>query len=310
MSEEVLNIYYNELNEEKILFTNEESTDMKNVINKYEKTVINEDNILSFVKLVKIKSNIQQDNDIPLPKIINCEEIDELDVNELDVNEKNVNEKISMINFEYDLVNSLIILLEKVDNEKAESEKVESEKGKVEIDLVESIDLVDKQNILQHVVNVIKRYNIFDHAKLMLLLKLKFHHLIQRENMIDLVKLYDEVFNDKLYQFIEIEKKLLKPVTNEDIAKYYEIYNDEVDKLKTKNYKFSVKYEEGEIIGAKSIYDQWWMARIIKIIVIDEHVVYYVEFLGWGKEFNEFITSPLKLARYNIHKHKYYRKAK
>jgi hypothetical protein len=146
-----------------------------------------------------------------------------------------------------------------------------------------------------------------------MLLKIKFHEIITKFRKPEYVALYDEIFNDNLYNYIKVENDVIKTtewLTPEKKAQLISYYNEEVDKINKKNLVYKLNYEEGEIIGAKNIYDQWWMSKILKIIKIEGKVIYYVEFLGWGKEFNEFIYCPLRMAKFNKFKHNYYRKPK
>lgn len=71
-----------------------------------------------------------------------------------------------------------------------------------------------------------------------------------------------------------------------------------------------LKFDEGEVVGVKDKEGNWWMGRILKTFSHLRHNMYYVEFLGWGEEFNEFITdTKFKLERFNPRKHLYYRPA-
>jgi len=146
-----------------------------------------------------------------------------------------------------------------------------------------------------------------------MLLKIKFHEIITKFRKPEYVALYDEIFNDNLYNYIKVENDVIKTtewLTPEKKAQLISEYNEEVDKINKKNLVYKLNYEEGEIIGAKNIYDQWWMSKILKIIKIEGKVIYYVEFLGWGKDFNEFICCPLRMAKFNKFKHNYYIKPK
>jgi hypothetical protein len=146
-----------------------------------------------------------------------------------------------------------------------------------------------------------------------MLLKIKFHEIITKFRKPEYVALYDEIFNDNLYNYIKVENDVIKTtewLTPKKKAQLISEYNEEVDKINKKNLVYKLNYEEGEIIGAKNIYDQWWMSKILKIIKIEGKVIYYVEFLGWGKDFNEFIYCPLRMAKFNKFKHNYYRKPK
>ena len=142
-----------------------------------------------------------------------------------------------------------------------------------------------------------------------LLIKYSSHHFIVEKGWHDLVYYYNLIFNDKMYNDVG-DSNIFEPVLpiewiNEKIKIYQDKHREiEIKKiLKDKSYK----YEKGEIIGAKDKEGRWWMSRIIEIFTYNHHSVYYVEFLGWGENFNEFIVDRFRIDRYNPIKHKYFR---
>jgi hypothetical protein len=142
-----------------------------------------------------------------------------------------------------------------------------------------------------------------------LLIKYSSHHFIVEKGWHDLVYYYNLIFNDKMYNDVG-DSNIFEPVLpiewiNEKIKIYQDKHREiEFKKiLKDKSYK----YEKGEIIGAKDKEGRWWMSRIIEIFTYNQHSVYYVEFLGWGENFNEFIVDRFRIDRYNPIKHKYFR---
>ena len=159
---------------------------------------------------------------------------------------------------------------------------------------------------------------IFSHANLKflsnnklyaLLIKYSAHHFIIEKGWHDLVYYYNLIFNDKMYNDVG-DINIFEPVLsvewiNEKI-KLYQNKCREIEirkKLKDKSYK----YEKGEIVGAKDKEGRWWMSQVLEIFNYNQHCIYYIEFLGWGEEFNEFIVDKFRIARYNPLKHKYFR---
>ena len=78
-------------------------------------------------------------------------------------------------------------------------------------------------------------------------------------------------------------------------------------KLRCMSKSIPPKYEIDEIVGAKDKENKWWMSRILDHVTCHGHTVYYVEFLGWGDHFNEFISDLHRLEKFNPRKHRYYR---
>ena len=147
-------------------------------------------------------------------------------------------------------------------------------------------------------------------SQFVLTMKYKFHEMIIDEKMIELVPIYNKMFNDNLYDRIvfntpqeivdEVDFKALVDEYNEKKTEYL---------LRKKYSRIGHPFEEGEIVGAKNREGDWWMSRIIKIFNYLQHNIFYVEFLGWGEEFNEFIPDVCKIKKFNPIKHKYYRTA-
>ena len=147
-------------------------------------------------------------------------------------------------------------------------------------------------------------------SQFVLIMKYKFHEMIIDKKMIELVPIYNKTFNDNLYDRIvfntpqeivdEVDFKALVDEYNEKKTEYL---------LRKKYSRTRHPFEEGEIVGAKNREGDWWMSRIIKIFNYLQHNIFYVEFLGWGEEFNEFIPDVCKIKKFDPIKHKYYRTA-
>jgi hypothetical protein len=68
-----------------------------------------------------------------------------------------------------------------------------------------------------------------------------------------------------------------------------------------KKKKEILRYNVGQIVGAKDQERKWWMARILYIVDDPNYPYpwYYVHFEGWGDIQNEWISSPIRLKKFN-----------
>jgi len=147
-------------------------------------------------------------------------------------------------------------------------------------------------------------------GKFILAIKQKFHEFIVKERLHNLVHAYNKIFNDNLYDYIEMlpEKNF---ITQEEIDRLVKQYHSDMEDLENRRRALRLlpKYEKGEIVGAKDKEGRWWMSRVLKVFTHLEHNMYYVEFLGWGPKFNEFIVDSFRISQFNPRKHVYYRPA-
>ena len=147
-----------------------------------------------------------------------------------------------------------------------------------------------------------------------LLIKAKFEQLIIGSKCYELTSIYNEIFTDHMYDpYTDGKSDAVNELvlTADDVYVLTKRYNDEIaTRIKRQNSLRPVpKFEEQEIVGAKDKEGKWWMSRVLRIFTHAEHNVYYVEFLGWGDKFNEFITDAWRIARFNPRIHIYYRPA-
>lgn len=149
----------------------------------------------------------------------------------------------------------------------------------------------------------------------LLLIKAVFHELIVRFNRVNNISKYNAIFNDgqfdKLQASIDVN---ITPVEMSDKDKQsflldYQKRMHEEEIRKRLNSK-PAKYVVGDIVGAQDKEGRWWMSRVLAVFNYMQQHMYYIEFLGWGETFNEFIVSPLRIQWYNPKKHRYYRAAK
>jgi hypothetical protein len=144
-----------------------------------------------------------------------------------------------------------------------------------------------------------------------ILVKALFHEYIVQKGFTNLISLYDRVFNDKLYVDINNTAVFYPILTQEWIQ---DKINDFQEKAKQIEYRKRAKrvppkYEVAEIVGAKDKEGRWWMSKVLAVYDYQGHSAYYVEFLGWGEKFNEFIIDGFRIEKFNPKKHRYFRPA-
>lgn len=144
-----------------------------------------------------------------------------------------------------------------------------------------------------------------------LLVKIYFHHFIVDQRLVEFIPLYNVVFNDHLYDNTSDVTVFPKIIPKEFIDKKIAEYQDECKRIEYKRRakRQPPKYEKGEIVGAKDKEGRWWMSRVLEVFQFMEHTAYYIEFLGWGDKFNEFITDGFRIQPFNPRRHLYYRPA-
>lgn len=144
-------------------------------------------------------------------------------------------------------------------------------------------------------------------------LKALYDTLIVEKNVHELIADYNEVFNDLPYEKLsknEFDNTLQDiELTEEQKATYIATYQKKIrerevrKRINAKPPRFSV----GDIVGAQDKEGRWWMSQVLDVFSYLGQHIYYVSFLGWGEQFNEFITNKFKIRWYNPKKHKYYR---
>lgn len=121
-----------------------------------------------------------------------------------------------------------------------------------------------------------------------------------------------EIPKDKLRQSLEQPK--LPPLGAEDLinienwvaanCRWTVIRNLNMDGKSVKiqkNKKKSIKFEVGQIVGARDQESKWWMARILYVFEDPNYPYpwYYVHFEGWKDLQNEWISSPFRIKNFN-----------
>ncbi len=145
----------------------------------------------------------------------------------------------------------------------------------------------------------------------MYLIKTLFHRYIAILGHTELIEIYNDIFTDKLYE-PDIVKYVFVPTLTDEwklerIKEYQESMQQAFVRKNAK--KQAPQYEKDEIIGAKDKEGRWWMAKVLAVYEYNLHVVYYVEFCGWGEKFNEFISDGFRLQKFSPKKHRYFRPA-
>lgn len=142
-----------------------------------------------------------------------------------------------------------------------------------------------------------------------LFVKVMFHRYIVDFQQKQLIKIYNEMFIDGFYNNDDIRIMILPVLTEEWKLQQIKEYQEEVKTITAlkNNKRPAITYEVGEIVGARDKTGKWLMAEVLKIATVDDKIVYYVQFKGWSDLYNEFISDPKKIAKYNPKKHVYFR---
>lgn len=155
----------------------------------------------------------------------------------------------------------------------------------------------------------------YDTATELIYIKAIFHELIVMHNRTHLIGRYNEIFQDG--QFDTLQKKghdvCIVPVEMSDEEKQAFVHEYQMrmraEEVRKRLNAKRAKHVVGEIVGAQDKEGRWWMSRVLAVFSYLGQHMYYVEFLGWGEQFNEFIVSPFRIQWYNPKKHRYYRPA-
>lgn len=148
-----------------------------------------------------------------------------------------------------------------------------------------------------------------ENAKLMLIIKAVFHRYIVTLRHKELIEIYNDIFNDRPYSEESIKYAYIHTPSEDWQAEKIKEYRQrclEIAIRKAAKRKPPM-YEVGEIVGARDKEGKWWMSKVLALFEYQGSVLYYVEFLGWGEKFNEFISDGFRIQRFNPRKHKYFR---
>lgn len=138
---------------------------------------------------------------------------------------------------------------------------------------------------------------------LALTLSNKINDLIINHDMRELILVYNVIYADGKYDQLEIPTVTIPKEVTDNILTNYKL-QEPIAKQHAKP-----KYAIGEIIGAKDKESNWWMSEVLYCASYNTHTIYYIKFLNWGEQFNEFIHEKHRMQKFNPYKHKYYRSA-
>ncbi len=144
-----------------------------------------------------------------------------------------------------------------------------------------------------------------------ILVKALFHEYIVQKGFTNLITIYNRIFNDKLYADINNTAVFYPILTQEWIQDKIHDFQEKSKQIEYRKRAKRVppKYEVAEIVGAKDKEGRWWMSKVLAVYDYQGHSAYYVEFLGWGDKFNEFIIDGFRIEKFNPKKHRYFRPA-
>lgn len=147
--------------------------------------------------------------------------------------------------------------------------------------------------------------------KELLVLKSVFHDAIYNRGKVELISAeYNTIFTDHYYDHLDFKSvdQLLSPSDQQKLIDAY--HEKELQLVRRRNAKWRPPlFAKGEIVGAKDERDSWYLAEVLDVHTINGQAIYYVEYKGWGPQFNRFITSTWEIRKYNPRKHQYFRAA-
>lgn len=144
--------------------------------------------------------------------------------------------------------------------------------------------------------------------KQLMLLRASLHEAIYKYGQTELINgIFNVVFKDKYYDSMNI-KTVDEIMSKDEQKKIINSYHEKELQLRRRleNKWQPPRFEKGEVVGAKDGEGRWWMSRVLDVVGLGGQAVYYVEYLGWGPQFNRLITTPWEIKKYNPFKHKYF----
>ncbi len=162
--------------------------------------------------------------------------------------------------------------------------------------------------IINFIVSNIKQ--LAEYPQIMVLLKIKFDDFIIKERMINLVPLYNKIYNDNLYDKVHEIIDNFEPVIPAEVLSEMALrYNETIKaRIIQQNRKKEIpKYEVNDLVGARDREGKWRVAVILARFTYDGINLYYVDFPGYPSCFREFIVET-KIEVFNPKKHKYHQR--
>jgi hypothetical protein len=117
------------------------------------------------------------------------------------------------------------------------------------------------------------------------------------------IYLYNKLFDQRVPCDFRVENDELTPSEKEALL---EQYNNKITYTLHNKHKPKFQFRAGDLIGAYDGKD-WWAAYLKEILYTKTgKAVYYVEFLGWGQQFDMLIVNEKHIRFFNPRKHKYF----
>lgn len=142
------------------------------------------------------------------------------------------------------------------------------------------------------------------------------------EKIISVLRIQYEIVIDLGYKSLISDYEILFPglskynyrgvndnkwMTKEEIDAFHINYLIRQAKLAERAAKPKPKYTVDSIVGARDRNGHWWLSYVREVVTVGNKIAYYVEYMGWGKEFNELIIDLYRIKPYNPRRHKLYR---
>jgi hypothetical protein len=184
------------------------------------------------------------------------------------------------------------------------------------INTIESNMAADNINTLVrcvfgHISILLKSEHAKDNASIYLLVKALFHRYIATYGHHDIICYYNEIYSDNQYADIADTDVFYPTLTEEWKTEMIRQYQDQQTQIEYRRNlrRKPPQFELNEIVGAKDKEGRWWLSKVLAIYSCGKHSVYYVEFAGWGDQFNEFIVDRYRIEKFKPKKHKYFQPA-
>jgi hypothetical protein len=147
-------------------------------------------------------------------------------------------------------------------------------------------------------------------AKFYLLIRSIFHRYISELGYTHIIPYYNMIFNDNIYAEYEQTNNTPLPIISEEWKnekiKEYITKQIQIERRKASKKPF-IEHKVNSYVGARDKEGKWWLSKILAVFNKDDKTVYYVEFLNWGPQFNEFIADMSRIQRYNSRRHHLFR---
>jgi hypothetical protein len=161
------------------------------------------------------------------------------------------------------------------------------------------------------------QYHVSNHEEdpqLYMLAKNMFDRFIRELGYNNLIRYYNMIFNDSAYDTTadtmidEGPQITLSAEWKAEKIKEYQLKQLQIARRKAMK-RPKINFKAGSYVGAQDREGNWWLSKILAIFTHEEHIIYYVEFLQWGEQFNEFIADLNRIRKYNPRFHHLFKPA-